>query len=485
MKIKDLIHGIAVEKIVGDLDVQISTLAFDSREVKSSTLFVATVGTLSDGHNYIDSAIEKGAVAVVCQSLPKVLNDAVAYIKVEDSTKALALLASNFYGNPSQDITLVGVTGTNGKTSIATLLYNVFRSLGYKVGLLSTVCNFVDSRAIESTHTTPDAIQLNALLKEMVDCGCEFAFMEVSSHAVEQQRIYGLNFDGGVFTNLTRDHIDYHGTFQNYLKAKKAFFDMLGKDAFVLTNIDDKNGMVMLQNTKARKLTYALRTMADYKTRVLEDSLEGMTLEMNMHEVILPFVGRFNAYNLTAVFGVAVQLGFEEDEVLRVLSAQKTVSGRFETIQTSQGFTAIVDYAHTPDALENVLETINEVRSGNGTLYTVVGCGGNRDKGKRPMMAKVAAELSDKLILTSDNPRNEDPQSIIDDMLQGIDPVQMKKTLVIVDRAQAIRTACMMATKGDVLLVAGKGHEDYQIVNGVKHHFDDKEQIILNTQNCK
>ncbi len=478
MKISNLIKNISdIEKIIGNTDVNVAGMTFDSRNVSDDYLFVATVGTTCDGHSFINLAIDKGALAVVCQQLPASLKDNVTYIIVKDSLAALGNLASNFYSNPSDDITLVGVTGTNGKTSIATLLYNLFRGLGYKVGLLSTVCNYVDVRPVPSTHTTPDPIQLNSLLREMLDVGCEYVFMEVSSHAVDQHRIQGLSFAGAVFSNLTRDHIDYHVTFQNYLKAKKTFFDNLSKEAFALTNIDDKNGMVMLQNTKAKKVTYALRSLADYQTRVLEDSFEGMTLQMNNHEVIMPFVGQFNAYNLTAVYATACLLGADENDVLRLLSAQKSVAGRFETIHAPSGFTAIVDYAHTPDALENVLDTINEVRSGNGILFTVVGCGGNRDKGKRPMMAKVAAEKSNRLIVTSDNPRDEEPQDIINDMLAGIDPVGMKNTLVIADRAMAIKTACSMAGKGDVVLVAGKGHEDYQIVKGEKLHFDDREEI--------
>ncbi len=481
MNIDRLIENMSgIEKVLGG-GVEVKGIHFDSRAVEADSVFVATRGTAVDGHRFIASAIEKGATVVVCESIPKDIKDDVVYIKVKDSMVALGEMASTYYGNPSRDITLVGVTGTNGKTSIATLLWSLFRGLGYKVGLLSTVCNYVDTRPYKSTHTTPDALQLNALLKEMVEDGCEFVFMEVSSHAVEQKRIWGLEFDGGVFTNLTRDHIDYHLTFQNYLNAKKAFFDYLPKTSFALTNADDKNGMVMLQNTKAKKYTYSLSVLSDFHTKVVEDSFEGMTLEIRGKEVTVPFVGRFNAYNLTAVYAAACLLGADESEVLQALSALKTVSGRFETIYTTKGFTAIVDYAHTPDALENVLSTINEVRSGIGRLYTVVGCGGNRDSGKRPMMAKVASDMSDMLILTSDNPRDEEPQAILDDMLAGIDPIGMKKTLVIVDRAMAIKTVCAMAGKGDVVLVAGKGHEDYQIVKGEKLHFDDKECIMLNS----
>ena len=475
MKLSEILGGVA--HIDGAADREIRKITFDSRTVEAGDMFVAMRGTAVDGHHYIQSAVEKGAAAVVCEEMPAGLADGVAVIKVADSAAALGIMAANYYGNPSRNLILVGVTGTNGKTTVATLLYRLFMKSGYKAGLLSTVCNYVGERAVPSTHTTPDAIHLNGLLAEMVEEGCEYAFMEVSSHSVAQHRIDGLHFAGGIFTNLTRDHLDYHKTFDNYLKAKKGFFDMLPKEAFALTNADDRNGAVMLQNCTARKYAYSVRGMADFKTRIVEDSFEGLTLEVDGTEVTLPFVGRFNAYNLTAVYGAAVLLGMERQEVLRVLSSLTPVSGRFEALYAPAGYIAIVDYAHTPDALNNVLSTINEVRGGRGTLITVVGCGGNRDKGKRPMMAREATAASDRVILTSDNPRDEEPQAILDDMTAGLDPVERRKCLVIADRREAIRTACAMAQKGDVILVAGKGHEDYQIVKGVKHHFDDKEVL--------
>ena len=476
MKLETLLTGVEIQQQLG-ADVAIRNIQFDSRLVESGDLFVAQRGVATDGHDYIAKAIEQGAVAVVCETIPEEKPDSVVFVQVASSNESLGLLAANFYGNPSHHLTLVGVTGTNGKTTIATLLYQLFRKLGYKVGLLSTVCNYVDDREIEATHTTPDALHLNALLAEMVEVGCEYAFMEVSSHAVEQRRIAGLKFAGGIFTNITHDHIDYHKTFDNYLAAKKRFFDELLKEAFVLTNIDDKNGMVILQNCKATKHTYSVRSMANFKTRILENSLEGMLLDMNGHEVSLQFIGKFNAYNLTAVFGTAVLLGYSEQEILCHLSTLRAVSGRFETITSPTGFTAIVDYAHTPDALNNVLTTINEIREGAGELITVVGCGGNRDKAKRPMMAKESVNGSDRVIFTSDNPRNEDPQAILNDMLAGLDVIEKRKVLVISDRREAIKTACALAQTGDVVLVAGKGHEKYQIINGVKYHFDDHEEI--------
>lgn len=476
MKISKLLENVRLCAALA-ADCEMSGLCFDSRAVKPGDVFVATRGTAVDGHDFIAKAVEQGAVAVVCETLPENRAEGVVYVQTADSAEALGVMASNFYGRPSQQLTLVGVTGTNGKTTIATLLYQLFRSLGYKVGLLSTVCNYVDDEAVESTHTTPDALELNALLARMVAAGCEYAFMECSSHAIDQRRIAGLRFRGGIFTNLTRDHMDYHKTVDNYLKAKKRFFDDLPRDAFALTNLDDKNGEVMLQNCAAQKKTYSIRTLADFKTRVLESSFEGMLLEMNGREISLPFVGRFNASNLTAVFGAAVLLGFDEDEILCRLSALHAVSGRFETIVSPSGVTAIVDYAHTPDALANVLATINDVRLGKGTLITVVGCGGNRDKGKRPMMAREAVNASNRVILTSDNPRDEEPQAILDDMLAGLDDEQKRCVLVIADRREAIKTAAALAQRGDVILVAGKGHENYQIVKGVKHHFDDHEEV--------
>ena len=459
-------------------DVEIKNIQFDSRKVEVGSMFVATRGTAVDGHDYISKAVEVGAVAVVCEEMPSEKQADVVYVKVKDSADALGRMASNFYGRPSEQLTLVGVTGTNGKTTIATLLYQLHRALGYKVGLLSTVCNYVDDRAIESTHTTPDAVALNALLAEMVAEGCEYAFMEVSSHSVDQRRIAGLRFAGGIFTNLTRDHIDYHKTFDNYLKAKKRFFDELPKEAFAIVNTDDKNGMVMLQNTRAQRKGYSVRGLSDFTARILENSFDGMLLNVCDREVFMPFVGRFNAYNLLAVYGAAVLLGADAEEVLRILSMSKAVSGRFESIKMQKGFTAIVDYAHTPDALTNVIDTINDIRNGAGQLITVVGCGGNRDKGKRPMMAREAIKGSDKVIFTSDNPRHEDPQAILDDMTAELTQQEMRNVLVIIDRRQAIRTACQLAQAGDVVLVAGKGHENYQIVGDVKHHFDDREELL-------
>ena len=475
-RLSTLMAGLSVKNDF-DGSIEINSIQFNSKHVKEQDLFVAIKGSVVDGHDYIDKAVSQGAIAVVCQHLPEKQMPGVAFLLVEDTEEILGQMASRFYNEPSHKLTLVGVTGTNGKTTVATLLYQLFKNLGYKCGLLSTVCNYVDNRAVEATHTTPDAIALNALLNDMVESGCEYAFMEVSSHAVVQRRISGLRFAGGIFTNLTRDHMDYHITFDNYLKAKKRFFDELPQEAFALTNMDDRNGMVMLQNCKAKKYTYSLRSMADFKTRILESTFEGMLLSMNDREISLPFVGRFNAYNLTAIFGTAVLLGFDQDEVLCRLSKLKAVSGRFETMKSPEGITAIVDYAHTPDALANVIHTINDIREGAGQLITVVGCGGNRDKGKRPLMTREAITGSERVVLTSDNPRFEDPQVILSDMTHGLDPMSRRKVLVIVDREEAIRTACALAQPGDVVLVAGKGHENYQIVNGVKSHFDDHEII--------
>ena len=477
MILADLLQHIICLENSGNTGIEVTGIQFDSRKATQGTVFVATRGTATDGHDFIGMAIENGASAVICEAMPETQPENVTFIRVANSSDALGQIAAAWFGYPSSQLTLVGVTGTNGKTTIATLLYETFRALGYKTGLLSTVCNYIDTEAVEATHTTPDAIALNELLARMVQAGCKYAFMEVSSHAVDQRRIAGLDFDGGIFTNLTRDHIDYHLTFENYLKAKKRFFDDLSTDAFALTNADDKNGMVMLQNTKAQKHNYSLRGIADFKTRILEHSFEGMLLDMNDREVNVAFTGKFNASNLTAVFGAAVLLGQDELEVLRILSSLHSVSGRFETLHAPQGFTAIVDYAHTPDALNNVISTINQILEGNGRLITVVGCGGNRDKGKRPMMAREAVDGSWKAILTSDNPRFEDPQEILNDMLAGLDVTQKSKSLTIVDRREAIKTACAIAQKGDVVLVAGKGHEDYQIIQGVKHHFDDREEV--------
>lgn len=478
MKIKELIKDLSPLKIIGNTDVEISGIEFDSRKVQKGNLFVATIGTESDGHNFIPKAIENGASVVLCQNLPEEQVSGITYIQVSDSREDLGLVSSAWFGHPSKKLILVGVTGTNGKTTIATLLYKMFRQLGYKAGLLSTVCNYINDDVIEATHTTPDPLEMNELLAKMVDGGCKYAFMEVSSHSVDQRRIAGLDFDGAIFTNITRDHIDYHKTFENYLKAKKRFFDDLDAKAFSLTNIDDKNGLVMLQNTKSSKHTYSIRSMADFKTKIIEDSFEGMQLEINGKEVHVSFIGKFNASNLTAVYGAAILLGQDEMEVLRILSALRPVSGRFETLHSPKGITAIVDYAHTPDALENVIATINEIAHGKGRLITVVGCGGNRDKGKRPMMAREAVKGSWKALFTSDNPRNENPQDILDDMLAGLTGEEKSKSLTIVDRREAIRTACTIAQKGDIILVAGKGHEDYQIIKGEKHHFDDNEEVM-------
>jgi UDP-N-acetylmuramoyl-L-alanyl-D-glutamate--2,6-diaminopimelate ligase len=475
MKLEDLIKCIEVAEVKGATDRDITGIHIDSRQVAEGHLFVAMRGTTADGHAYIGRAIEQGAVAIVCETLPEVLDDKVTYVRVKDSEDIVGKLATTFYGDPTSKLELVGVTGTNGKTTIATLLYKMFRQLGYKVGLISTVCNYVDGEAVPTEHTTPDPITLNQLLGRMADEGCKYAFMEVSSHSVAQKRIGGLKFAGGIFTNLTRDHLDYHKTVENYLKAKKAFFDNLPRTAFALTNLDDKNGLVMTQNTRAKVATYSLRSISDFKGKVLEDGFEGMLMEFNRTEVNVHFTGRFNASNLLAVFGAACLLGKKPEDVLLVLSTLTPVAGRFDTIRSPKGFTAIVDYAHTPDALVNVLTTIQEVLNGRGKIITVVGAGGNRDKGKRPLMAQEAAKYSDKLVITSDNPRFEEPQDIINDMLAGLGKQEMERTISIVDRKEAIRTACMLAEKGDVILVAGKGHENYQDVKGVKHHFDDRE----------
>ncbi|MBR4046994.1 MAG: UDP-N-acetylmuramoyl-L-alanyl-D-glutamate--2,6-diaminopimelate ligase [Bacteroides sp.] len=477
MKLNELLKAIQPIQVIGNREVEIKEVNIDSRQVREGDLFMAMRGTQTDGHAYIASAIEKGAVAVLCEDLPEQLNDGVTYIQVKESEDAVGKLATAFYGDPTSKMKLVGVTGTNGKTTIATLLYNTFRYFGYKVGLVSTVCNYIDDEAVPTEHTTPDPITLNRLLGKMADSGCKYAFMEVSSHSIDQKRISGLKFAGGIFTNLTRDHLDYHKTVDNYLRAKKKFFDDMPKDAFCLTNLDDKNGMVMVQNTRAKVFTYSLRSLSDFKGKLLESHFEGMILEFNNRELSVQFIGKFNASNLLAVFGAAVLLGKKEEDVLVALSTLKPVSGRFETVRSPQGFTAIVDYAHTPDALVNVLNAIHGVVEGKGQIITVCGAGGNRDKGKRPLMAKEAAKLSDRVIITSDNPRFEEPQEIINDMLAGLDKEDMRKTLSIVDRREAIKTACMLAQPGDVILVAGKGHENYQDVKGVKHHFDDKEVL--------
>ena len=477
MKLNEVLKNITPKHIVGDVEVEITGVNIDSRRIKAGHLFVAVKGTQVDGHQFIDKAIELGAKSVLCEDLPETLQEGVTYVQVESTEDAVGKVATLFYGNPSHKLKLVGVTGTNGKTTIATLLYNMFRKFGYKVGLLSTVCNYIDDVAVPADHTTPDPIALNDLLAKMVEAGCEYAFMECSSHAIQQKRIGGLKFVGGLFTNLTRDHLDYHKTFENYRNAKKAFFDGLPKDAFAITNADDKNGMVMVQNTKATVKTYSTRTLADFRARILECHFEGMYLEVDGREVGVQFIGKFNVSNLLAVYGAAVMLGKKPEDVLLVLSTLHSVNGRLEPIHSPEGFTAIVDYAHTPDALENVLNAIHEVLDGKGHVITVCGAGGNRDKGKRPLMAQEAVKQSDRVIITSDNPRFEEPQEIINDMLAGLNDQQMRRVISIVDRKEAIRTACMMAQKGDVVLVAGKGHENYQEIKGVKHHFDDKEVL--------
>lgn len=477
MKLNQLIKDCQPAQTVGEEGREVKSVQIDSRKVQPGDLFVALRGTQVDGHEYIEKAIGQGATAVVCESLPQHVSEDVTYLVYPDTELAVGPLATACAGNPSQRMKLVGVTGTNGKTTIATVLYNMFRRMGYKCGLCSTVCNYIDGCPIPTECTTPDAVTLNNLLGQMADEGCEYAFMEVSSHSVAQHRIGGLTFAGGIFTNLTRDHLDYHKTFENYRDAKKAFFDALPREAFAVTNADDRNGMVMVQNARAQVKTYSARGAADFRGRILEESFEGMNLEMDGQEVFVQFVGRFNVSNLLAVYAAAVLLGVEPDEALVQLSAMKPVNGRFESIRSPKGVTAIVDYAHTPDALVNVLQTINDVLQHRGECWTVCGAGGNRDRGKRPIMAKVAVENSDRVIITSDNPRFEDPQAIIDDMLAGLSEEQRQSVLSIVDRREAIRTACMLAKPGDVILVAGKGHEDYQIVQGVKHHFDDHEVI--------
>lgn len=476
-KLSHLLREIEVLEIVGDTDKNIVSLNSDSRKVEKEGMFVAVKGVTTDGHKYIPVVASTHVGAIVCEQLPSAFENGVTYIRVADTAKALGMLASAWYGHPSSKLKLVGVTGTNGKTTTATLLYEMARLEGYKAGLLSTVCNYVDGRAIPTTHTTPDPLTLNALLAEMVDAGCDYAFMEVSSHAAEQQRIAGVRFAGGVFSNLTRDHLDYHGTVDNYMNAKKKFFDMLPANAFALVNADDKAGAYMLQNTKAHTYTYSLRTQADFHCKILEPRLDGTLMQLNGRDIEVQFTGRFNAYNLTAVYGAAILTGFKPEEVLVNMSRLVPVAGRFQTMQSPSGFTAIVDYAHTPDALVNVLDTIRDIVGAESEIITVVGAGGDRDHGKRPMMAREAACRSDRLILTSDNPRTEQPDAIINDMKAGLSASELSRTICITDRAEAIRTACALAGKGTVILVAGKGHETYQEINGVRHHFDDREVL--------
>ncbi len=478
MKLSELLKYVKPTNLIGDAEVDITGVNIDSRKIEKGHLFVAIKGTQTDGHRFIPKALELGAVAVLCEDLPDERQEGISYVQVASTEEAVGPVATVFYGEPSHHLKLVGVTGTNGKTTIATLLYNMFRKFGHKCGLLSTVCNYIEGEAIAADHTTPDPIALNQLLSQMVDAGCEYAFMECSSHAIAQKRIGGLKFAGGLFTNLTRDHLDYHKTFENYRDAKKAFFDGLDKDAFAITNADDKNGRVMVQNTKAQVKTYSVRSMADFRARIIECHFEGMYLEINGHEVGVQFIGKFNVSNLLAVYGAAVMLGKNPEDILVILSTLKSVAGRLEPIRSAEGVTAIVDYAHTPDALENVLNAIHEVLDGKGgQVITVCGAGGNRDKGKRPLMAQEAVKQSDRVIITSDNPRFEEPQDIINDMLAGLDQKQMKKVISIADRKEAIKTATMLAQKGDVILIAGKGHEDYQEIKGVKHHFDDREVV--------
>ena len=477
MDLLKLLTGVNVVETKGDNNINIKGIASDSRKVVNGGLFIAIKGVQVDGHQYIDNALNAGAKVIVHEEEIDTSKIDITYIKVDDSADAAGKIATHWYGDPTGKLKLVGVTGTNGKTTTATLLYQMFRQLGYKVGLLSTVCNYINEEIFPATHTTPDPLTLNEMLSKMVAAGCEYAFMEVSSHAIHQKRISGLTYAGGIFTNLTQDHLDYHKTMAEYLKAKKAFFDNLPATAFALTNVDDKNGLVMLQNTKAKKHTYSVRSLADFKGKIIEKHFDGTIIEINGRELEVQFVGVFNVYNLLAVYGATILLGQDADKALVILSTLKSVSGRFETIPSPHGFTAIVDYAHTPDALTNVLDAIHDVLEGNGRVITVVGCGGNRDRTKRPIMAREAVRLSNQVILTSDNPRFEEPQAIVNDMADGLDSSQLKKTLLIIDREQAIKTACSIAKEGDVILIAGKGHEDYQDVKGVKHHFDDREIV--------
>ena len=475
--LKDILYKVAIEAVKGSTDITVNKMDFDSRKIESNDVFIAIRGSISDGHDFIEKAIQQGAVAIICDTFPEIIAKGITYVQVKDTNSALAFMAANYFGDPSQNLKLVGITGTNGKTTIASLLYQLFKKAGFKVGLLSTVKILVDEIEYKATHTTPDSITINHYLNEMVENGVEYCFMEVSSHGIHQKRTEALHFVGGIFTNLSHDHLDYHPTFAEYRDVKKSFFDNLPKTAFALSNIDDKNGQVMLQNTAAKKLTYALKSYADYKAQILENQLSGLLLKINGNEVWVKLIGTFNAYNLLAIYGTAIELGMESLEVLRLLSDLESVSGRFQFIVSASNITAIVDYAHTPDALENVLKTINDIRTKNEQLITVVGCGGNRDKTKRPIMAGIASDLSDKAIFTSDNPRNEDPEVIINEMEQGVAPQNYKKTLTITDRKQAIKTACQLAQPNDIILIAGKGHETYQEINGIRHDFDDMKIV--------
>jgi len=488
-KLTDILKNIEIQKLIGPKDITINDLSFDSRQIQPGQLFIAIKGTVVNGHKFIATAIEKGARVIVCETLPEKLDDNITYIKVNNPAKALGFLSSNFYDNPSEKLQLIGITGTNGKTTAATLLYKLFQRLGYKSGLLSTVRNYIINKAVEATHTTPDALQINRILKEMVDTDCKYAFMEVSSHAIVQERITGLNFRGGIFTNITHDHLDYHKTFREYLQAKKSFFDRLPPDSFALINSDDRNGKVMIQNTRAIKKFYGIKTMADFKAKIIESHFEGMLLNIDQVEVWSKLIGEFNAYNLLSVYGCARLLNQPKDEILKILSTLNVIEGRFEYLKSNNGVTAIVDYAHTPDAVLNVVKAINQIRTGNEQLITVIGAGGNRDRAKRPKMAKIAVENSDKTILTSDNPRNENPEDIINDMYRGVENSYKKNVSIIVDRKEAIKTACMIANSGDIILVAGKGHETYQEIKGKRFHFNDKEiiaeQFMLNNLNLQ
>ncbi|WP_117612549.1 UDP-N-acetylmuramoyl-L-alanyl-D-glutamate--2,6-diaminopimelate ligase [Flavobacterium enshiense] len=477
MILKEILYKVAIEAVKGSTDIEVNKIEFDSRKIVSDDVFVAIKGTISDGHDFIEKAISLGAAVIICETFPTLIVDGITYVQVKDTSSALAFMAANFYENPSENLKLVGVTGTNGKTTIASLLYQLFKKAGYKVGLLSTVKILVDDIEYKATHTTPDSLTINHYLNEMAEEGCEFCFMEVSSHGIHQKRTEGLHFVGGIFTNLSHDHLDYHTTFAEYRDVKKSYFDNLPKSAFAISNIDDKNGAVMLQNTKARKVTYALKSYADFRAQILENQLSGLLLKINDQEVWVRLIGSFNAYNLLAIYATAVELGLENLEVLRLLSELESVSGRFQFIVSESNITAIVDYAHTPDALENVLKTITDIRTKNEQLITVVGCGGDRDTAKRPIMAKIASEMSDKAIFTSDNPRSEDPEAIITEMEKGVEPQNYKKTISIVDRKQAIKTACQLAQNGDIILIAGKGHETYQEIHGVRHDFDDMKTV--------
>ena len=471
--LKDLLYKVAIEAVHGSTDIAISKIEFDSRKVEFNDLFVAIKGTVSDGHQYIEKTLQQGAIAIVCQDFPEKFVNGITYIKVKDTNEALAFISANFYDNPSEHLKLVGITGTNGKTTIASLLFQLFKNAGYKVGLLSTVKIMVDNQEFKATHTTPDSITINYYLSKMIEEGCAFCFMEVSSHGIHQKRTAALTFSGGVFTNLSHDHLDYHPTFADYRDVKKLFFDNLPKNAFAITNIDDKNGGVMLQNTNAKKISYSLKSHSDYKAYILENQLSGLLLKINDQEVWVRLIGTFNAYNILAIYAVAVELGIDQLEALRLLSELESVGGRFQFVVSDSNITAIVDYAHTPDALENVLKTIHDIRTNNEQLITVVGCGGDRDKTKRPIMANIAAHWSDKAIFTADNPRSENPQTIIEEMEKGVEPQFFRKTSSILDRKQAIKTACMFANPNDIILIAGKGHETYQEINGVKYDFDD------------